>query len=283
MNFLGRYIVYTDESWVNVGHSVSKTWQDSTIQNRRQAFIEGVSTGLKLPSGSGPRFALLHAGGSDGFIPNAELNFLCKKNTADVHHEMDADTYEKWFVEQLLPNIPQNSVIVLDNASYHTRKIEKIPTTSWRKHQIIDWMIDKQIPYEDYMLKKDLLECVSRVKPQFDKNVIDVIAEENGHTVLRLPPYHCELNPIEMVWAQVKHHIKMNNTTSKVKDMSELIKHGYSNVTMQNWKNYIQHVKDIESNMWIADNIQDDIEEFVIHVTQSSSSSDIEIDTDTSD
>ena len=32
-----------------------------------------------------------------------------------------------------------------------------------------------------------------------------------GHEVVRLPVAHCELNPIEMAWSQVKGHVKRNN------------------------------------------------------------------------
>ena len=32
-----------------------------------------------------------------------------------------------------------------------------------------------------------------------------------GHEVVRLPVAHCELNPIEMAWSQVKGHVKDNN------------------------------------------------------------------------
>ena len=39
--------------------------------------------------------------------------------------------------------------------------------------------------------------------------VIDEIAKAAGHKVVRLPPYHCELNPIEMAWAQVKGYIRV--------------------------------------------------------------------------
>ena len=33
---------------------------------------------------------------------------------------------------------------------------------------------------------------------------IDKIIEERGFKVLRLPPYHAELNPIELIWANVR-------------------------------------------------------------------------------
>jgi transposase len=54
------------------------------------------------------------------------------------------------------------------------------------------------------MLKNHLMETVNRVRPKYDKYKIDEMEQEMGHTVLRLSPYHCELNPIELVWAQKK-------------------------------------------------------------------------------
>ena len=43
-------------------------------------------------------------------------------------------------------------------------------------------------------------------------DVIDEIAKAAGHEVVRLPPYHCELSPIEIAWAQVKGYIRVHNT-----------------------------------------------------------------------
>lgn len=34
--------------------------------------------------------------------------------------------------------------------------------------------------------------------------------------MVRLPVAHCELNPIEMAWSQVKGHVKENNKKYKV-------------------------------------------------------------------
>ncbi|XP_031340998.1 uncharacterized protein LOC116169107 [Photinus pyralis] len=130
---------------------------------------------------------------------------------------------------------------------------------SWRKEHIMNWLMEKEVPIEDNMLKRDLLAAVAEVKPRYDKHKLDVTAQERGHEILRLPPYHCELHPIEMV-----------------KNMQELIKLGYEKVTIENWQHYINHVKGIENNMWIADNLQDDIQAFVINVTESSSDDDPE-------
>lgn len=41
--------------------------------------------------------------------------------SADYQEDMTANLFETWFREQLLPNISANLVIVMDNASYHSR------------------------------------------------------------------------------------------------------------------------------------------------------------------
>jgi hypothetical protein len=80
-----RNIYNTDESWVNAGITVSNEWKDTTSKTPRQASLARLSCGLKSPTGRGPRFAMVHAGNEHGFVPNAKLVFLCKKNTADAH------------------------------------------------------------------------------------------------------------------------------------------------------------------------------------------------------
>ena len=46
--------------------------------------------------------------------------FKAKKGSAaDYHQEMNAENFERWFKEKLLPALPANCLIVMDNASYH--------------------------------------------------------------------------------------------------------------------------------------------------------------------
>ena len=45
---------------------------------------------------------------------------------------------------------------------------------------------------------------------------IDEIAKKHGIKILRTPPYHCVLNPIEMYWSQFKGHTCKRNADCKV-------------------------------------------------------------------
>jgi hypothetical protein len=96
-----------------------------------------------------------------------------------------------------------NGVIVLDNASYHSRQSDKIPNTGSLKIEIQDFLMKHDLYYEDGYTKKQLLE-VLRTKSFEKHDVVDQLAQKYGHTVLRLPPYFCILNPIELIWGQLK-------------------------------------------------------------------------------
>ena len=52
-------------------------------------------------------------------------------------------------------------------------------------------------------MKRELYKLIktSNFTPKY---TVDEMVKAAGHEVLRLPPYHCELNPIELAWSQVK-------------------------------------------------------------------------------
>jgi hypothetical protein len=88
---------------------------------------------------------IVHARGKDGFINYIKLVFLAKENSAAYHDNMDSERFGKWFQDQLLPDIRPGSVIIMDNAAYHSRKSELLPTTAWRKEDIKQWLLAKYI------------------------------------------------------------------------------------------------------------------------------------------
>ena len=120
---------------------------------------------------------------------------------------MNHDTFRKWFEEQFLPNIPARSLIIMDNASYHSKISNKAPTYSRRKNEIIDWLSENNIAHDPSLTKSELME-ICKCHKEKQKYVIDEIANVHGHKILRLPPYHCEFNPIELIWGQVKREVK---------------------------------------------------------------------------
>ena len=127
----GRPIFYLDETWTFAGMSTPKAWLDTTITTSKQAFMSGLGHGaLRDPSGKGERLIVLHVGSEHGFLNGAGLVFRTSGKLDDYHGDMNSELFEKWFREKLVPRLPPNAVIVMDNASYHSVQIDKAPTCS---------------------------------------------------------------------------------------------------------------------------------------------------------
>ncbi len=116
----------------------------------------------------------------------------------DYHDEITSNRFERWWEEQLLPNIPRNSLIVMDNASYHSRRSEPYPVKSWTKKNMVAWLKQKEIVYPQKCLKKKIWEIVKSHRPIHPEYAVDQVAKSAGHEVVHLPVAHCELNPIEI-------------------------------------------------------------------------------------
>ncbi|KAF0730473.1 DDE 3 domain-containing protein [Aphis craccivora] len=84
------------------------------------------------------------------------------------------------------------------------------------------------------------------------------MVKTNNKIVLRLPPYHCELNAIELAWAIVKKHVKDNNKTFKLQDIKHLLIEGVNKVSPDMWKNFVVHVIKEEEKAWSLDNVVED-------------------------
>lgn len=60
------------------------------------------------------------------------------------YDDMNVENFLKWFCD-ILPLLKVDAVIVLDNGPYHSVKSEKIPTSSWTKPAIVQWLESKTI------------------------------------------------------------------------------------------------------------------------------------------
>lgn len=75
---------------------------------------------------------------------------------------MNHENFLLWFENQLIKNLTRPSIIVLDNAPYHSKILHKIPNTSWTKAAIQEWLTSQNLPFTDVMFKSELLSIVAR-------------------------------------------------------------------------------------------------------------------------
>ena len=253
-------IVYIDETWIDTSYTAKYCWQSKDER------------GALLPISWG-RLIVVHGGGCTGFVPGALLVWKATSSTGDYHNEMNGQNFQKCVCEKLLENNSVKSVIVMDNASYHSCKSEKCPNSSACKADIQAWLTKHNIPFDKKLLRPELfaLAKVNKPEPQY---IIDDIAKEKGHIILRLPPYHPDLNPIELVWAQLKKIVSSRNFTNKLNDVLEMTKAAFIEISVQNWENYCKHVINVEEEYTRKDIVIDqEMDNFVIELADDTCSS----------
>ena len=101
-----------------------------------------------------------------GWVPGARLTFKSSRRTGDYHGQVNHELFMKWFREQLLPNIPKRSIIVMDNASYHNVLSDNsAPTANCKKDKISDWLKENGVQFCDDCLKAELVEILRKISP----------------------------------------------------------------------------------------------------------------------
>lgn len=234
--------VYLDETYINKNHSNPFTW-----------YLNEDGPWVNKPSGVGPRLIITHAITESGWVDGAELVFEAKKRTGDYHGQMNWENFSSWFTSKLLPNIPPNSIIIMDNAKYHNVLIENsVPNSSNTKDSLRAWLDQRQIPWEQDMLKTELLALCKRFaeKPKYK---LDALAEDQGHTILRTPPYHPELQPIETCWAVVKNFMA-DNCDFTMKNLRKLLPQAFAKVTPKTCRGLVRKkIRLEEDRYWVED------------------------------
>ncbi|KAJ8932549.1 hypothetical protein NQ318_000701 [Aromia moschata] len=234
-----RKIYYVGKSWVNAGCTIGKVTS------------EGLSTDSQAPVDKGLRLIVMHVGSDDGFLEDSSLIFLSKK-TAEYDDDMNAERFEQWF-ESVLNRVPEKSVIILDSAQYHSRRSEHIPTAGSRKIEMQQWLREKGIAFDDGAVKPELMSLIKQHRSKYTQYVVDDMARRRGIIVLRLPPYHCELNPIQLIWVEVKGYIGRHNVTFEIVDVEHLLHIALEGVTPLAWQIAINHILKEEERMWQLD------------------------------
>ncbi|XP_047035800.1 uncharacterized protein LOC124641680 isoform X2 [Helicoverpa zea] len=258
----GKKIVYTAETSVCLSHPKGVEKSDD------------VDKSLK-----GQKIVAIHAGSEDGFVANGLLMFV-KAGTKSDKDNMNFTKYETWLRTQLIPNLPPNSVVVIDNAPYHNKLRDPAPASYSRKEDMEAWLTEKGIPYEDNMLKPELYQLICQNKSASKEFMIDHILAEHNHVVLRSPPHHPDLSPIEMAWAAVKGYVTSRNVNFDADQAMQFIEEKVSSMGQEVWMTMCNQVKEIEGEYLASDHVVDNMTESLIIDTDDSSESEYESEDD---
>jgi transposase len=235
--------VYLDESYVNKNHSNDFVW-----------YFREDGPSIYKPTGNGERLIIMNAITKNGWVPNAKNIFKSTRKTGDYHGQMNGEMFKKWFSEKLLPNIPKNSLIIMDNAAYHNILSQNSPpleTSS--KSKIFKWLEKNNVNCKEDSLKVELVEILKKfnIAPIYE---LDEIAAQAGHEILRTPQYHPELQPIEICWGVVKNQVS-RNCNFTMKNLEKQLDNAFNAVTKEICMKIISKVKKIEDEFWRTDEL----------------------------
>jgi len=88
--------------------------------------------------------------------------------------------------------------------------------------------------------------------------ILDEIAVEQGHEVLRTPPYHPELQPIETCWGIVKNEIA-RTCDFTMDNLILQLENAFKKVTARTCTGLIRKTREVEDTFWRDDAALDKI------------------------
>lgn len=147
-------------------------------------------------------------GDKAGLIDGTVWIFCPQKKGAhvgDYHKVFEGKNFVAWFRDSLLPALKQPSLIMMDNAKYHLVYGDDVPKPNkMKKQECLTFLQSKQVEVPDNLTAVELKKMVKDYIKDKIPIECDRLAKEQGHELLLTPPYHSDLQPIELVWALVK-------------------------------------------------------------------------------
>lgn len=241
-----RYpLVYLDESFLHHHYGAQFSW------------LSGIDF-IERSTGKGRRWCFIHAVLERGLLDNAFHIFEAKKSKGDYHQQFDHLVFQKWFQEQLLPNLTEPSLIIMDRCPFHMVGKDSILPRQMKKEELREWLTNQEFHWEEKWLKPRLLEEVESKRDK--KTMVEIFAENEGHRVLFLPVHHPELNPIELVWNTAKGDCaRLFSNQTSFKDQRIRLEAAFQNEISEEYcLKTFQHVRDIEEKYWETDLILDE-------------------------
>lgn len=194
---------------------------------------------------------------------------------------MNATIFKKWFID-MLNHLEEPCVIVMDNASHHSVLSVNYPKSNAIKSTVQQGLRDNGVDFSPLETLSELRERVKSLIPKEKKYEFDEIALQMDDEVVCLPPYHCQYNSIELIWAQVKGEVAKNNSTFKFNDVEKLLNDALDSVTVDNCKKCTNHCHKLQEEDFMKEGLRDEILTRIILTINPDDSSDSESDSEKS-
>jgi len=274
----GRKIYYQDESWINAHMQRHKEMQ-------MPEWGEGLDASIPDPkSGKGARSILCGIGSADdsnGFLDGSFLLYRGRHSNKsdDYHTDMNSDVFLDWMKTSVMPKMPKRpakATIVIDRASYHMVRTEAthMPSSTSKKSDLVDWLEKKgvRIPVpgtdpdsrrpqlvEYRIARKKGRECMgvtkrylwelvkkNKIPPRYKVVKLVESFPNTDVTVIFLPVHHPELNPIELMWNQIKSYVRSNNVGLNQAAAEDLVREKVAVLDQESWQKCLKHVLKVE-------------------------------------
>lgn len=267
---LRRREVYLDESYVHHHHQMQKSWHDPSNPagfrvaqgGVRLCFIgaiEGpnpcVTRGTREPSDEAR------------LVPNSYHGFWANKS-GDYHKNFNGKVFLDWVEHKLLANLPPEEpcIFIMDNAKYHKTKADGLPQwAKMKKDDALQWLKANapQCNAEPWWSADALKTQVREEIAKRPLAVEQLLHKHNkDHQLLFTPPYHSDLQPIELLWAWVKGDIrKQHDNTTTTKHVETRTIQGFAGVAQTGGPRIaklINHSFKVALKFWNADDEDDE-------------------------
>ena len=92
---------------------------------------------------------------------------------------MKGDLFKHWLTIHLLPSLQEPSVLVLDNAPYHTQLTEesRCPTTATKKDVLVRWLQHRKIFISPGATRSQLLILCRQDRPEPQYKIANIFHE----------------------------------------------------------------------------------------------------------
>ncbi|EYB85322.1 hypothetical protein Y032_0300g1800 [Ancylostoma ceylanicum] len=127
-------LVFIDETWVFSSMTKKRGWNDNSIPRFAPArILEEYSCGKTAAKNKGNRAIVIGAITEEGVVPGCTRVIISGRRTddQDYHRDMNHVLFEDWLRESIPHMLSvaggRRLSIVMDNAPYHSRQLEKVP------------------------------------------------------------------------------------------------------------------------------------------------------------